>query len=292
MKLIYYKTLNILSEIFGERILSAGTWIIASGYFIFFPSRVSVGIRFYRKLFPNKGWLYSLRCVWRQYHNFTHIFTDRFRLLHNKKIDYTSEGLEYLEDAVKNKTGGILLMSHIGNWEVAIHLLKEKGFMPMLFMGAKNKEKIERLQKESLSEKGIKIIAEEQNNPSPFDILEGISHLKKGGIISITGDRIWRKDQRLIPVRFLNHTVYLPETPHFLAAYSGSPILIFFAFRINKKSYHFTMSEPIYVNASSRKERREAVQKSAQKYADILESNLRKHPLEWYHFEQFLPDHK
>ncbi len=292
MKLIYYKILNILSEIFGEWILSAGTWIIATGYFIFFPSRVSVGVRFYRKLFPDKGLLYALWCVWRQYHNFTDIFIDRFRLLHKEKIDYTSEGLEYLEDAVKNRTGAILLMSHIGKWEVAVHLLKEKGFMPMLYMGAKNKEKIERLQKESLSEKGIKIIAEEQNNPSPFDILEGISHLKKGGIISMTGDRIWRKDQRLIPVRFLNHNVYLPETPHFLAAYSGVPILIFFAFRINKESYHFTMYEPIYMNVESRRERKEAVQASAQKYADILESHLRKHPLEWYHFEQFLPDHK
>ena len=57
-------------------------------------------------------------------------------------------------------------------------------------MGAKHKEQIERIQKESLCHRGIKIIALDQNSDSPFDILEGINFLKSGGFVSITGDVI------------------------------------------------------------------------------------------------------
>jgi predicted LPLAT superfamily acyltransferase len=44
----------------------------------------------------------------------------------------------------------------------------------------------------------------------------------------------------------------------------------------------------MHVRAASRSDRREAVRRSAQRYADILEQQLRQHPLQWWHFEAFL----
>ncbi len=229
-------------------------------------------------------------CTWRQYHNFTYVFLDRFLVQDFGNISYTSEGWEHLEQALDNKTGGILLMSHMGNWEVAAHLMKQKqkDIRLLLYMGIKHKEQIEGIQKESLSQSGIKIIAVDQDGGSPFDIVEGINFLRQGGLVSITGDMVWNKKQRVIPVQFLNHEIMLPETPHVLALVSGSPLFIFFSFRTGDKKYHFTMTKPIYVRAGSRSERKEAIRKSAQGYADILEQTLRRHHLEWYHFEPFL----
>jgi predicted LPLAT superfamily acyltransferase len=48
------------------------------------------------------------------------------------------------------------------------------------------------------------------------------------------------------------------------------------------------MSEPLYIEKAPRQLRAEAIRKSAQGYADLLEAHLRGDPLEWYHFEQFL----
>ena len=45
------------------------------------------------------------------------------------------------------KTGAILLMSHIGNWELAAQTLNKKGLPIMLYLGAKHKEQIEHIQK-------------------------------------------------------------------------------------------------------------------------------------------------
>ena len=178
----------------------------------------------------------------------------------------------------------------MGNWETAAHLLsrKEYGMRLLLYMGIKAKEQIEKMQKESLAKRGVRIIAVDQEGGSPFDILEGIKFLKQGGLVSLTGDRVWSGSERTVTVKFLNHQVHLPAMPHIFALLSKAPLFIFFSFRNGPKSYHVKISEPIYVRASSHANRKEAIRKSAQKYADHILENLRMNPLQWYHFEPFL----
>ena len=247
-------------------------------------------MRFYKTLFPDKGWHYHYWCTWKQYHNFTDLFVDRMLLTRFSAISFTSTGLEHLVAAARNGTGGVILMSHMGSWEVAALLLKKE--LPdinlLLYMGAKNKEQIETMQKEGVAQAGIRVIALDKDGGSPFDIVEGIKFLKGGDFVSMTGDVIWHKDQRSVPVRFLGHEAHLPETPHLFALLSGTPLFIFFSYRISRKTYHFSITKPIYVKAALRSERKEAVRKSAQEYAEILEQAVRSHPFQWYHFEPFL----
>ncbi len=288
MKDIIYKKVTFISKHVGVWFFQMFTWIVTTGYFLFIPGRVLTGTRFYRALFPNRKWHYYLLCTWKQYHNFSHVFTDRFVLEDFDDITYSSEGWEYIEEVSKNQSGGIILMSHMGNWEVAAHLLKRKGMKMLLYMGIKQKEKIERLQKESLSRSGLKIVAVSQDGGSPFDILEGINFLKEGDFVSLTGDRIWREDQRAIKAKMLGHEILLPETPHIFALLSGKPLFIFFVFRKGKKQYHFKISGPKYVIAENRSLRKEVLRKSAQEYANMIENALIEFPYDWFHFEEFL----
>jgi len=293
MKEIFYRFLIILSKLMGQWVFRIIAWGIASGYFFLFPGRVAVSVRFYRALFPSRRWAHHLRCTWRQYHHFPHVFLDRFLLSDNHNIAYTQEGWEYLEDAVNRKIGGIILMSHVGTWEIAAHLLQSRGrnnpgMKLLLYLGQKHKEQIERMQKESLIRSGVKIIAAEREGGSPFDIVEGINFLKAGGLVSLTGDRKWHEDQRSIPVRFLGHEVFLPEAPFIFALLSGAPLFIFFAYRTGRQTYHVEIMPPEYVCAQGRKDRQEAIRRAAQAYAGRLEDTVRQHPFEWYHFEPFL----
>ena len=285
-----YKIVVALSKRLGLWFFFMVSWIVAAWYFLFLPKRVMVSVRFYRALYPKKKGLYHLWCTWKQYHNFTHVYLDRFLLQDYDNISYTSQGWEYLKKTAESGKGGIIIMSHMGNWEVAAHILKRKEIKIMLYMGEKRKEQIERAQKADPAKSGIKIVAVNQDGGSPFDILEGINFLREGGLISLTGDQIWRKDQRIVPVKFLGHTVHLPETPHLFAMLGHAPLFIFFVFRTGKKHYHFSVSKPIYVKAASRSERKEAVSRSAQEYADLLEATVRSHPHEWFHFEPFLKE--
>ncbi len=285
---LFYKFITLFSQLLGPWVFRVFSRFVSTGYFILFPKRVAVGMRFYGALFPGRNSLYHLWCTWRQFHSFTDVFLDRFLLQLKGDISYTSEGWEIIEEAVKEKTGGIIVMSHMGNWDVAAHLLRKKGLRLLLYMGSREKEQLEKMQKESLAETGLKIVAVEQEGGSPFDILEGLNFLKEGGLVTLTGDRVWSSAQRTVSVNFLGHSVLLPEAPHSIALLSGVPLYIFFAFRTGSRMYHMSLSGPIAVAAASRADRGRAIRESAQRYADILAAKAGEYPRQWYHFEEFL----
>lgn len=288
MKGFWYRLLTRTTELCGPWLFVTVSRIIAAGFFVF-SGRVPESRRFYAALFPDKGKFYHLWCTFKQYQNFTTIHLDRFLSTRSRTANYTSTGWERLE-AVIGKEGGILLMSHLGNWEMAAHLLKQQkeDLRMLLYMGAKEKEGLERLQKEELRRAGITIIGVDKGEESPFSVVEGIRFLQDGGLVSLSGDVVWHKDQRQVRVTFLGHDAWLPVAPYIFAMVSGAPLYAFFTFRTGKNSYHFTLSDPIVIRSKSRQDREDAIAHAAQQYANLLEEALREHPFEWYHFDRFI----
>ncbi|MCI5159916.1 MAG: lauroyl acyltransferase, partial [Candidatus Electrothrix sp. AUS1_2] len=130
----------------------------------------------------------------------------------------------------------------------------------------KEKEGVERIQKEDLRRSGVTVIGVDEDENAAFSAVEGIRFLQSGGLVSMTGDRLWRHDQRRVQVRFLGHDAYVPEAPFIFALVSGSPLFAFFTFRTDKgykKGYTFTLSDPIAVQARSRQDRAAAVSRAA-----------------------------
>jgi predicted LPLAT superfamily acyltransferase len=287
---MFYRILPFLARRFGVWTFDLIAKLIAAGYFFFAPRRVSVSVRFYSALFPQRGRTYHLWCTWKQFQNFTSIYLDRYLFQESGDISHTNEGWQHIEHAIDRKTGAIILMSHLGNWEMAAHLMKQKRqHMPLvLFMGLRAKAQIERLQKEDLRRRGIRIIAVEKNEETSYELLESLRFLQAGGLVSMTGDHVWNPGQRVVSVSMLGHEVRLPETPYLLAMLSGAPILVFFSKRTGKKRYHLKACEALYIARVSRRQRAEAIRTTAQEYADLLEAHLRANPFEWYHFEPFL----
>lgn len=293
MKALTYQVLIVLSRWFGSWIFTLVSRIIAAGYFFMFPGRAAVSVRFYRSLFPGKGHLFHWQCAWRQYQNFTTVFMDRIRTRGQENIRFTSTGWQGFEEALDKGRGAIVLMSHMGNWDVAASLMakKRKDLKLLLYMGAKAKEQIESVQKQALNDKGIRIVAVEPSGGSPLDVVAGIRFLKSGGVVSLTGDKLWHPDQRSVCVPFLGKTARIPEFPHVFALVSQAPLFVFFTFRTGPGAYRFTLSDPIRITCPSREERGRAVAESARRYAGMLEKTLGEHPYEWYHFDPFLVDH-
>ncbi len=283
-----YRLLLRLTGLCGPWLLVVFSRIVALGYFLF-SGNVAESRRFYGALYPERGRPYHLWCAFRQYQNFTTIHLDRFLASRTDTTTFTSQGWEKLEGVI-GRQGGILLMSHLGNWEMAARLLRRQkdDLRLLLYMGVKEKEGVEHMQKEDLRRAGVTIIGVDQAGGSPFAAVEGIRHLQSGGIVSMTGDIVWRGDQRKVRVRFLGHDAFVPEAPYIFALLSGAPLFVFFAFRTGKNSYRFTLSDPIAIQPHTRRDRDQALAAAAQQYADLLEKMLREHPFEWYHFDHFL----
>jgi lauroyl/myristoyl acyltransferase len=287
MKEFSYKIMLHLSRRLGLWFFRIFSWFIATGYFFLFPTRVVESMHFYGALFPERKFFYHFYCTWKQYHKFTDVYIHRFIHLDEKDIQYFREGWEYLEEAVQQKTGAILLMSHIGNWELAAQTLNKKGLPIMLYLGAKHKEQMERIQKQFLAESGIRIVATSEEEKSPFALIEGINFLREGGIVSMTGDRLWG-EQTYVTVNFLGHEVRLPDTPHLFALMTGAPLMTFFVYQEAVGKYHIKVSRGRKVVAAVRADRKKLVQESAQAYAEDLARFVREHPFEWHHFEPFI----
>jgi len=287
MSRYFSKSAALLSRHLGLWFFRTFSWCVASGYFFLFPARVAQSFKFYGALFPERSFAYYLYCVWKQYHNFTGVYLHRFFPWAEQEAEFIQEGWEHLDVAVRNKTGAIVLMSHIGNWELAAQKLNGKGLPIMLFLGAKNKEQIEGIQKEKLAERGIKIVTTDEKEKSPFALLPAINFLRQGGIVSMTGDRLWG-EQTYVTVNFLGYEARLPDTPHFFALMTGAPLLTFFVYSDAAGIYHVKVSPGRKVCAASRKDRKKAVLESVQIYADDLIRFAREHPFEWHHFEPFL----
>ncbi len=290
MQTLFYKSLILGSKIFGTWLFRLTAGIVAGGYFIFSPRRRAVGRRFYRALYPDKSRQQLNYCTFMQFQSFTHLFLDRHLQRENDPLRYTFEGLDYIIEAQRREEGAILLMSHMGSWEVAAHALKKRlaDMRLMLLMGIRQKEAIEKMQKESIRSDGITIVGIDQEDGSPFDIVEAVHFLRSGGLISMAGDIVWRRDQRAITAALMGHQVRLPDAPYSLALVTGAPIIVFFAFRTGQGHYYIRAHEPIHVHAASRRERSAAIRQAAQTYVNHMQDALRQYPFEWFHFDEFL----
>ncbi len=288
MNIDFHAFLVRVSRLLGPWLFALVSRIIAVGYFLCSP-RVKESRRLYAALYPHRSKYYHLWCTFRQYQNFTTIHFDRFLGNQGSVPECIRLGGEGLETRL-NQGGAILLMSHLGNWEMAARLLMQQrqNLRLLLYMGVKEKEGVERTQKEELQRAGVSIIGVDQGLSSPFAAVEGVRVLQSGGLVSMTGDVVWRPDQRRIAVSFLGAIAYVPEAPFIFALVSGAPIFVFFAFRIGTNRYQFTFSEPIWIKSVGRSERQQVIAEAAQHYADLLEEALRTHPFEWYHFDRFL----
>jgi predicted LPLAT superfamily acyltransferase len=286
----FYRLLSRAAKLLGPWFFVLVAKMVATGFFLFSAHRRTVGRHFYRALFPGRPHWYYGTCTWRQFLNFTSVHLDRFIQREIRDLAFTMEGRRHIDSLREHNRGGILLMSHMGNWEVAAHLLPRviPELRLLLYMGVREKEEIEKLQKQSIRNDGIRIIGMEKRGGSPLEIVEGIRFLEGGGFVSMAGDVLWRGDERSCQGTFLGRPVLIPQAPFVLSLVSGAPLIVFFAFRTQGGTYHFQALPPLQVSAPARQDRNGAIQAAADQYLTHLEAAVRRHPFQWYHFDAFL----
>ncbi len=288
MKAFFVQLLLGTSRLVGGWFLRTVAYGITTGYFVFRPGRVRFGMGLYAALFPERGRLFHLYAVWRQFADFTAGYCDRLELERGGEIQITQEGSEHLRKAGDQGSGGILLVSHFGNLEIAARLFRKSGIPMLLLMGERDPRQVARQQREAMKRDGLDILVSSPQNGSPVDGLEALHVLRGGGLVAMAGDLAWQSRPRLVDVPFLGGTIRLPEAPHTIALLTGAPLFTLWVFRTGRGAYNVVVSKPRYVTAASGSERAAAIQRSVQLYASELEKALRTHPWQWHVFEPVL----
>ncbi len=262
-------------------------WWIATGYFLFYPSKRRSSVRLYQGIFPDRRAWYYLFCAWRQFHSFAATFGDRVDFGGKKKGSISTQGSEGILEAARNGRGGIILMSHLGSFEIAARAFQEVGLKHLMIMGEKEAKQVARNQRENLKARGITILVATGRDDSLSGGLEALKFIREGGVVSLAGDLVWTQQRSSLPVKFFGQEIALTSGPHLLALVSGAPLFILFTFRDKRGNHRIIISPPLEVKALSRPGRKMALQASAQIYATALEEMVRKHPFQWYIFEPF-----
>ena len=287
MKAFFHKLTIRTSFFLGSWFIRFFAWWIATGYLLFRPSRMRSSLQLYRVIFPDKNRWYHLYCAWHQFHSFAATYADRIEIDSNKGVTISTQGQEGIIEAARGGSGGVILMSHLGNYEVAARAFTEIGLKHLMIMGEKEARQVSRDQRETLSARGINILVATGQGDSIFGGLEAIQFITEGGFVSLSGDLIWTKQRSLLPVRLFDQQVALTSAPHLLALISGAPLFTLFTIRVKRGMHKIIISPPRQVKAPSRSERNMTLQASAQVYANALEEKVREHPFQWYIFEPF-----
>jgi lauroyl/myristoyl acyltransferase len=241
----------------------------------------------YQVIFPHKKSWFYFYCTWRQFHSFATTFGDRVEFEGMEESSISVQGKEGILSAAAQGLGGIILMSHMGSFEIAARCFQEKGIKHLMIMGEKEARQVARSQQENLKARGISILVASEKEDSTFGGLEALKFIREGGFVSLAGDLIWTRQRSLLPVRFFDQEVAFTSGPHLLALISGAPLFTLFTYRIGRGRHQIHISPPRGVKSQSRSDRDSALQESAQRYADALETMIREHPFQWYIFEPF-----
>ncbi|MFC1884057.1 hypothetical protein ACFL2O_04735 [Thermodesulfobacteriota bacterium] len=288
MKTFFMKALMFGTRVTGIWFMRAVAWLISCGYFLFHQKRVKASMELYGAIFPGRSALFYRSCVWKQFQDFSASYSDRINLHKGGDVKFIEEGWEHFEKASNEGTGGIVIMSHVGNWEIAARLHRRRGLKILAVMGERGPKQVASLQREDMKADGLEVLLSSEGAGSPFDGLEALEFLDEGGFVGMAGDFSWAKGPKSEKAVLFGHEVFLPVAPHMMALLSGAPIFTFFAFRTGRNKYFVIISKPRWVNAESKAERKAAIHQSVQEYARELEEAVLRFPWQWHVFEPIL----
>ena len=182
-------------------------------------------------------------------------------------------GLENLQNALKSKTGLILVSAHLGSWEtgmlfVCCHIRK-----PLLGVVKKVRfAPLNRWVQRLRSRFGIEIVEKKGAMP------EMRRMLRRGGVIGLLVDQSRRSEG--VEVNFFGHKVTTTPAAAFLAIRCKSPVLPLFCVRDDSGRPTVVVQSPLEMKRTG--DLRSDVQANTQIITDVVEKAVRQYPDQWF----------
>lgn len=246
-----------------------------AGYFVLFASKQRNSlVRFY-----TQGFNYSKRkafgMAYRNFFFFGQTLIDRIALTTSRRNYFTHDfdNEKVLREMAAQQKGGILLSGHVGNWENAGNLIRERitSHINVVMLDAEA-EKIKAYLSEQTGGASYQIIPI-KNDMSHLILIHAA--LKRNEFVAIHSDRVFESSKTIL-LPFLNKTAHFPIGPFVLARMFNVPITFVYAAKTNKRHYALSATDPI-INPESEDQ-------IARAYVAHLEGMVKKYPNQWFNF--------
>ncbi len=253
---------------------------VAFYFFIFSGKAFHFQYVFFRKRLRFSVWK-SVLSIYKNYFWFGQTIIDKIVITSriNNSFRFQFEGEEHLHNLVQQKKGGLLLSAHIGNWEIAGHLLQRLGTNMHIVMYDGEDQQIKNYL-DSITEKhSSRIILIKEDLSHIYAIQEALANNE---FVCMHADR-FLEGNKIMMSEFLRKTATFPAGPFVLANSFKSPVSFVFAMKDSLFNYHF------YATPGKTYEgpRDVSTREMLREYCNAMEIMIGKYPLQWYNYYDF-----
>jgi len=246
-------------------------------YYFLFSRRSSKNIlAYFRRL--GYGRMKALSGLYRNYYLLGQTLIDRIVVMTGipNRFSFDFDGEENLFEMANLKKGGLLLSAHIGNWEIAGHLLKRLPSRIHIVMFDGEHQRIKQYLESVTGERQAHIIVIKDDFSHIYEISEAF---KNNELVCIHADR-FLEDNKTMTTELLGEKALFPAGPFQLAASFQVPVSFVFALKETNLHYHFFAGK---LRTCSKT----AMQEMLDAFAIDLESKIKRYPEQWYNYYNF-----
>lgn len=280
-----YKIFVATLKFFGLGVAYFILRFVAFYFYLFAPQSFKHSFRFYNQRLGLSSFS-SFFKVYNNYYKFGQILLDKISLMSGFKNNFTFnfDGENYLHEMSTNKTGGLLIGAHVGNWEIAGFLLKRIKAKINIVMYDEEHQKIKQLLESVYQESVVNIIPIKNDMSHIYTIS---NCFKNNEIICIHGDR-FTEGSKNKEFDFLGKKALFPTGPFYLALKFNVPVTYVFAIKETNRHYHFYATKPkVYNFTGGLKNRDLMLHEMMQDYVSELEQMVKNNPDHWFNFYDF-----
>ncbi len=196
------------------------------------------------------------------------------------------QGDEIIFNLRAKKQGCLLLISHLGNFEICRCLsARHPGMRLTVLMHTKHAQKFNRLMQEKASASQLDILQVTEITPATAMLLS--ERIEQGEFVAIAGDRVAiNNPENALIVDFFGDRAALPLGPFTLASILRTPLIALFCLR-EQQGFGIYFKQLSDAEPVPRRQRQAHMQQVAQAYAGQLEYHCRRQPLQWFNFFDF-----
>jgi predicted LPLAT superfamily acyltransferase len=196
------------------------------------------------------------------------------------KFTYHFDGEENLREIAALKRGGMLLSAHIGNWDIAGHLLKRLDTRIHIVMFDGEREQIKKYLAGVTGKMSVNIIFIKNDLSHIYEISEAF---KNNELVCMHADR-FLEGNKTITTDFLGESARFPMGPFVLAAKFKVPVSYVFAVKESSRHYHLFASK---VKNYDGVEKKLVMQQMLDEFAKEMEEKVKQYPEQWFNYYNF-----
>ena len=282
--LLGYKIFVTLLKNFGLKPAYFILRFVALYFFIFSPASFRNIYQVYRHRLKF-GFFKSILFVYRNYFIFGKVLLDKTATLagFRSKFTFDFDGEKYLREMAAGNSGCLLISAHLGNFEMAGHMLERLEARVNIIMLDAEYQKIKNYLS-SITQRSFHVIAIREDNAHVFEINTALENKE---ILCIHGDR-FLEGSKTLEIEFLGEKARFPTGPFYLAMKYGIPVSFVFAMKEGKSHYHFYATPPKRYLQQGNPARRNVMLKTIiQDYISQVEQKLRQYPEQWFNYYNF-----